>query len=126
MEYSVVVTADTVCVSRTLPGLPPFRVFNSERWYVNVKGGSPISVNLISAWSPSDSKLEILRDRRVGRHRFTFVDVLEDPIPLADLRAGQWMDRITQVCHHRFTHLLLLRDGCYLEFARLLLSKCER
>ena len=35
------------------------------------------------------------------------------------------MDRVTQVCHHRFTHFLLLRDGCYLEFARLLLSKCE-
>lgn len=53
MEYSVVVTPDTVCVSRTLP---PFLALNSERWYVNVKGGSPISVNLISAWSPIDSK----------------------------------------------------------------------
>ena len=62
----------------------------------------------------------------MDKHRFTFVDVLEDSITLTDLRGGQWMDRVTQVCHHRFTHLLLLRDGRYLEFARLLLSKRER
>jgi hypothetical protein len=56
MEYSVVVTPDTVCVSRTLPVLPPFLALSSERWYVNEKGGSPINVNLISAWSPVDTK----------------------------------------------------------------------
>jgi hypothetical protein len=61
----------------------------------------------------------------MDKHRFTFVDVLEDPVTLTDLRGGQRMDRVTQVCHHRFTHLLLLRDGCDLEFARLLLSKRE-
>ena len=55
MEYSVVVMPDTVCVSRTLPGLP-LLALSSERWYVNVKGGSPINVNLISAWSPVESE----------------------------------------------------------------------
>lgn len=55
-----------------------------------------------------------------------FMNVLEDPIPLADLGSGQRMDRVAQIRHSRFTHLLLLRNGRYLELARLLLGKCER
>lgn len=51
MEYSLVVTPETVCVSSTLPSTP-FFVVSSDRWYVNVNGGSPISSNLISTWSP--------------------------------------------------------------------------
>lgn len=53
IEYSCVVTPDTVCVSRIFPGLPPFLGLGSDRWYVNVNGGSPISVKTISAWSPA-------------------------------------------------------------------------
>ena len=44
---------DTVCVSSTRGVEPRFTlVDSSERWYVNVKGGSPISSKRISAWSP--------------------------------------------------------------------------
>lgn len=52
IEYSCVDTPDTVCVSRTLPAFAPFLEIGSARWYVNVNGGSPMSVNTISAWSP--------------------------------------------------------------------------
>lgn len=55
-----------------------------------------------------------------------FMNVLEDPIPLADLGSGQRMDRVAQIRHRRFTHLLLLRNGRYLELAWLLLGKCKR
>jgi hypothetical protein len=53
IEYSWVITRETVCVSRTRPGFPPFLGVGSDRWYVNVNGGSPISVKTISAWSPA-------------------------------------------------------------------------
>lgn len=56
----------------------------------------------------------------------TFMNVLEDPVPLANLGRGQWMDRVAQIRHHRFAHLLLLCNGRYLELAWLLLGKCER
>ena len=48
MEYSLEVTPDTVCVSMTFP-CTPFFVVSSVRWYVKVNGGSPTSVNTISA-----------------------------------------------------------------------------
>lgn len=51
------------------------------------------------------------------------MNVLEDPVPLADLGCGQRMDRVAQIRHRRFTHLLLLRNGRYLELAWLLLGK---
>lgn len=57
MEYSCVDTPVTVCVSRTLPGFAPFLGLGSARWYVNVKGGSPMSVNRISAWSPKKTHI---------------------------------------------------------------------
>lgn len=52
MEYSFVVTPVTVCVSRIFGGLLPFLVWSSDLWYVKVKGGSPLRVKIISAWSP--------------------------------------------------------------------------
>jgi len=52
MEYSFVVTPVTVCVSRIFGGLLLFLVWSSDLWYVKVKGGSPLRVNRISAWSP--------------------------------------------------------------------------
>ena len=54
MEYSLVVTPVTVCISRTFVGLLLFLVWTSDLWYVNVKGGSPVRVKTISAWSPVD------------------------------------------------------------------------
>ena len=63
-EYSFSVTPETVCVSRTLPGLLPLFELGSDRWYVNVNGGSPISVNLISAWSPGEIRKEVKYQRR--------------------------------------------------------------
>jgi len=53
MEYSFVVTPVTVCVSRIFGGLLLFLAWSSDLWYVKVKGGSPLRVNTISAWSPS-------------------------------------------------------------------------
>jgi hypothetical protein len=53
------------------------------------------------------------------------MNVLEDPIPLANLGSGQRMDRVAQIRYHGFAHLLLLSNGCYLEFARLLLGECK-
>lgn len=52
MEYSFVVTPVTVCVSRIFGGLLLLLVWSSDLWYVKVKGGSPLRVNTISAWSP--------------------------------------------------------------------------
>jgi len=92
---------------------------------VNVKGGSPMSVNLISAWSPVEIRMS--KDGpAVTEEILAFMNVLEDPIPLANLGSGQRMDRVAQIRHRRFTHLLLLRNGRYLELACLLLGKCER
>jgi hypothetical protein len=54
------------------------------------------------------------------------MDILEDPFPLANLGSGVRVDRVAQICHNRFAHLLLLCNGCYLEFARLLLGECKR
>ena len=54
------------------------------------------------------------------------MNVLEDPIPLANLGRGQRMDRVAQIRHHGFAHLLLLCNGCYLELARLLLGNRKR
>jgi hypothetical protein len=54
------------------------------------------------------------------------MNVLEDPIALANLGSGERVDRVAQIRHNRFAHLLLLCDGCYLEFARLLLGECKR
>lgn len=39
IEYSCVITPDTVCVSNIL--CDPLWVSNEARWYVNVNGGSP-------------------------------------------------------------------------------------
>lgn len=46
------VTPVTVCVSRIFGGLLLFLVWSSDLWYVKVKGGSPLRVKTISAWSP--------------------------------------------------------------------------
>jgi len=54
------------------------------------------------------------------------MNVLEDSIALANLGSGESVDRVAQIRHNRFTHLLLLCNGCYLEFARLLLGECKR
>ncbi len=54
------------------------------------------------------------------------MNVLEYPIALANLGSGQRTDRVAQIRHNRLAHLLLLCNGCYLEFARLLLGKCKR
>jgi hypothetical protein len=54
------------------------------------------------------------------------MNVLEYSIALANLGSGQRMDRVAQIRHNRLAHLLLLCNGCYLEFARLLLGKCKR
>jgi len=54
------------------------------------------------------------------------MNVLEDPIALANLSSGERVNRVAQIRHNRFTHLLLLCNGCYLEFARLLLRECKR
>ena len=54
------------------------------------------------------------------------MNVLEDPIALANLGSGERVDRVAQIRHSRFAHLLLLCNGCYLEFARLLLGECKR
>jgi hypothetical protein len=54
------------------------------------------------------------------------MNVLEDPIALANLGSGERVDRVAQIRHNRFAHLLLLCNGCYLEFARLLLGECKR
>ena len=54
------------------------------------------------------------------------MNVLEDPIALANLSGGERVDCVTQIRHNRFTHLLLLCNGCYLEFAWLLLGECKR
>lgn len=54
------------------------------------------------------------------------MNILEDPIALANLGSGERVDRVAQIRHNRFAHLLLLCNGCYLEFARLLLGECKR
>ena len=52
MEYSLVDTPVTVCVSRIFASLLLFLAWSSDLWYVKVKGGSPVRVKTISAWSP--------------------------------------------------------------------------
>jgi hypothetical protein len=37
-----------------------------------------------------------------------FMNVLEDPIALANLGSGERVDRVAQIRHNRFAHLLLL------------------
>jgi hypothetical protein len=54
------------------------------------------------------------------------MNVLEDSIALANLGSRERVDRVAQIRHNRFAHLLLLCNGCYLEFARLLLGECKR
>jgi len=56
----------------------------------------------------------------------TFMNVLEDPVPLTNLGSGQGMDRVAQIRHNGLAHLLLLRDRCDFEFAWLLLGERER
>ena len=59
----------------------------------------------------------------VADDMLAFMNVLEDPTPLANLGSRQRMDRVAQIRHRRLTHLLLLRNGCDLELAWLLLGK---
>ena len=54
------------------------------------------------------------------------MDVLEDPVPLANLGSGKRMDYVAQIRYHGLAHLLLLCNRCYLEFTWVLLGKCER
>lgn len=54
-----------------------------------------------------------------------FVDVLLDPIPLADACGGQWVDGVAQVGHRGLAHLVLVRDGRDGELTRLLLRDRE-
>jgi len=54
------------------------------------------------------------------------MNVLEDPMALANLGGGDTVDRVAQIRDNRFAHLLLLCNGCYLEFTRLLLGECKR
>jgi hypothetical protein len=64
-------------------------------------------------------------DSAVTNDTHTFMNVLEDPVPLTNLGSGQRMDRVAQIRHNRLAHLLLLRDGCDFEFAWLLLGERE-
>jgi hypothetical protein len=55
-----------------------------------------------------------------------FMNVLENLIALANLGSGVRVDRVAQIRHNRFAHLLLLCNRCYPEFAWLLLRERKR
>ena len=105
MEYSLVVTPVTVCVSRILGGLLLFLAWSSDLWYVKVKGGSPLRVKRISAWSPGTY---LSFTGLYATARLTLVDILQHPLSIANLCRRQRVNSVVKVRHGRLAHCLLV------------------
>jgi len=124
MEYSFVVTPVTVCVSRIFGGLLVFLVWSSDLWYAKVKGGSPLSVNRISAWSP-ETCLSVAVHRLHVTVTRTFMNILQHPLSIANLCGRHRVNSIVKVRHSCLAHRLLVSHGGDHEFPRSLQSQRE-
>lgn len=83
-----------------------------------------MSVKMISAWSPACSLISVCACA-TGLPVLTLVDVLHDALAVSDLRRGQLVHLVAQVCHGRLAHLLLVRNRRDGELAGLLLDERE-
>jgi len=124
MEYSFVVTPVTVCVSRIFGGLLLFLVWSSDLWYVKVKGGSPLRVKIISAWSPKIG-LSVTTIWLYATVELTFVNILQHPLSISNLCGGHGMNSVVKVGHSCLAHGLLVSHGGNHKLSRFLQSQRE-
>ena len=125
MEYSLVVTPVTVCVSRIFAGLLPFFGWSSDLWYVKVKGGSPVRVNTISAWSPNGA-LECYNAWAMCEEKFTLMNVLQYSLSISYQRGRQRVYNIVKIRHSSLTHCLLVSHRGDHELSWFVQSQRER
>lgn len=87
---------------------------------MNVKGGSPIKVKTISAWSPAKRLSPCISLEYVYQ---TFMDILIYPLSMANLCRRKRSNAKAKVRYGSFTRLLLVGNARDREFTRLLLQK---